>query len=939
MTFAALALAVLAALLLAKVLVQWARQRSVRDSLAAARERFALAVAGCNDGIWDWDLKNGRIFISARARELIGMPPGPEVMPSEEWFSNLTVHPDDVPRRMQALEGHLAGKTPYYDVEYRIRHLDGVYRWIHVRGLCMRDAGGRPARMAGSTSDIDARKRGEEALRQSEERYAIAMTGSQEAHWVWDLSTDEIHASPLLNEMLEIPATRHLTKRNEYLEQMPLHPDDRELPRKAMQDHLDGVTPRLDVEYRLIARDTGEIRWVHTRATCFRDAAGAPLRVAGATIDVSERKRAEERLRESERRFARAVAGTNDGIIDWDIVNDRMYVSERTKLILGQGPGACVQGRAECLSMVEVHPEDLDGLERAFHYDPVRGTNGYEVDFRARHADGDYRWVRMRGKHVLDSGGQAVRWAGSLTDIDAEKRTQQALRESEERFQLAMEGVNQGVWDWDLASDTVYMSDRAQRLFGLEPGEPRRPRRDWISLWHYHGDDLPRVRSAMSAYLHGTTRTFTIEYRMCLPSGQWHWFYDRGVALRDDSGRPYRMAGSIEDITERKNAQTERDRLEVQLRQAQKLEAIGTLAGGVAHDFNNILAAILGYGDMAQKAAPEGTSLRRYIDAAMSAGLRAKALVERILAFSRSGMGERAPVPVEPTVAEVLDSVAASLPQSVRLERRLAAGRAAVLADPAQLHQIVLNLCTNAAQAIHSAGTVSVALEVVELSAERSVSTMTLQAGRYVKMQVADSGSGIEPQIIDRIFDPFFTTKELGTGTGLGLSLVHGIVSDLGGGIDVHSAAGVGSTFDVYLPWHGLAPRSQVCEEPIVNGAGETVLLVDDETALVRLGEEMMAELGYEPVGFTSSLAALESFRAEPERFDAVLTDEAMPSMSGSELATEIRKLRPDIPIVLMSGYPTPALTARARAAGFEVLAKPLVARDIARSLAGALRT
>jgi PAS domain S-box-containing protein len=939
MTYAAIALAALAALLLAKLLWQLARLRSVRDSLAAARERFALAVAGCNDGIWDWDLKNGRIFVSARGRELIGLPPGPEVMPSEEWFPNLRVHPDDIARRTEALEAHLAGKTPYYDVEYRIRHLDGIYRWIHIRGLCVRDAEGRPARMAGSTSDVDARKRAEEALRQSEERYAIAMTGSQEAHWVWDIATDEIHASPLLNEMLEIAATRRLTKRNEYLEQMPIHPEDREIPHQAMQDHLAGLTPRLDVEYRLIARDTGEIRWVHTRATCFRDAAGAPLRVAGATIDVSERKRAEERLRESEQRFARAVAGTNDGIIDWDIVNDRMYVSERTKRILGEGAGACVMQRAECLSRVEVHPEDLDRLERAFHYDPVGGTNGYEVDFRARHADGGYRWVRMRGKHVLDSGGQAVRWAGSLTDIDAEKRTQQALRESEERFQLAMDGVNQGVWDWDLASDTVYMSDRGQRLFGLEPGEPRRPRRDWISLWRYHADDRARVRAAVSAYLHGEARTFTVEYRMCLPSGEWHWFYDRGVALRDDSGRPYRMAGSVEDITERKNAQAERDRLEVQLRQAQKLEAIGTLAGGVAHDFNNILAAILGYGDMAQKAAPEGTSLRRYIDAAMSAGLRAKALVERILAFSRSGMGERAPVAVEPTVAEVLDNVAASLPQSVRLERRLAAGRAAVLADPAQLHQIVLNLCTNAAQAIDSAGTVSVALEVVELSAERSVSTMTLQAGRYVKVQVADSGNGIDPQIIDRIFDPFFTTKELGTGTGLGLSLVHGIVSDLGGGIDVHSAPGVGSTFDVYLPWHGLAPRSQVCEEPIVNGAGETVLLVDDETALVRLGEEMMAEIGYEPVGFTSSLAALESFRAEPERFDAVLTDEAMPSMSGSELAIEIRKLRPDIPIVLMSGYPTPALTARARAAGFEVLAKPLVARDIARSLAGALRT
>ena len=941
MTFAAIALAVLVALLLAKLMWQLAHLRSVRDSLTAARERFALAVAGCNDGIWDWDLKNGRIFVSARARELIGMPPGPEMVASEEWIRSLPIYPDDVPRRTKALEAHLAGKTPYYDVEYRIRHLDGNYRWIHVRGLCLRDADGQPVRMAGSTSDIDARKRAEQASRQSEERYEIAMTGSQEAHWVWDVATDQIHGSPLLNEMLEIPGAVPLTTRSEYLEQMPFHPDDREIPHKAMQDHLAGLTPRVDTEYRLIGRDSGQIRWVHTRATCFRDAKGAPLRVAGTTYDVSERKRAEEGLRESEERFALAVAGTNDGIIDWDIVKDRMYASERARRILGLGPGDGVAPRSECLSNVEVYPTDLERLERAFQYDPLRSANGGdEVDFRVRDADGSYRWVRMRGKHVLDSGGRAVRWAGSLTDIDAEKRTQQALRESEERFQLAVAGVNQGVWDWDLACDTVFMSKRAQLLFGLEPGEPRRPRREWIARWHYHPDDKPRLRAAVSAYLHGTTKTFSVEYRMRLPSGQWHWFYDRGVALRNDDGRPYRVAGSIEDITERKNAQAERDRLEVQLRQAQKLEAIGTLAGGVAHDFNNILAAILGYGDMAQKAATEGTPLRRYIDAAMSAGFRAKALVERILAFSRSGMGERTPVVLEAIVAEVLDAVATSLPQQVRLVRRLEAGRAAVLADPAQLHQIVLNLCTNAAQAMDSAGDISAALEVVESDTERSVSTTTLPAGKYLKLQVSDSGSGIDPQIMDRIFDPFFTTKELGTGTGLGLSLVHGIVADLGGGIDVHSIAGVGSTFDVYLPWHSLAPSNQVSEESVVNGAGETILLVDDETALVRLGEEMMAELGYEPVGFTSSVAALETFRAEPQRFDAVLTDEAMPSMSGSELAVEIRKLRPDIPIVLMSGYPTPALAARARAAGvFEVLAKPLVARDIARSLAGALRS
>jgi len=396
--------------------------------------------------------------------------------------------------------------------------------------------------------------------------------------------------------------------------------------------------------------------------------------------------------------------------------------------------------------------------------------------------------------------------------------------------------------------------------------------------------------------------------------------------------------GMARDITAQKRAEAERIRLEDQLLQAKKLEAIGTLAGGIAHDFNNILSATLGYGEMAQKAAPAGTALRRHIDAVVSAGMRAKSLVERILAFSRSGIGERVPVHVQSVVAEALDLLAPSLPAHVRLERQLGAADAAVMGDPTQIHQVVMNLCANAAQAMKAAGTLTVALDVVE-KAETMVATSALAAGRYLRLRVRDTGSGIAPGVLERIFDPFFTTKGVGVGTGLGLSLVHGIVTDLGGGIDVESEAGNGTTFTVYLPWTAASAAPAGKEEAIVRGSGEAILLVDDEESLVRLGEEMIADLGYEPVGFASSVAALQAFRAEPERFSAVLSDEAMPEMTGTELAQEIRALRADVPIVLMTGFIHPALAARAQAAGVrDVLAKPLVARDIARALAAALQ-
>ncbi|MCW5632936.1 MAG: response regulator [Rubrivivax sp.] len=514
-----------------------------------------------------------------------------------------------------------------------------------------------------------------------------------------------------------------------------------------------------------------------------------------------------------------------------------------------------------------------------------------------------------------------------------------ALRESEQRYQLAVAGAEQGIWDWNLTRDLLYLSPRAQQLLGIEPGEAVRGRRRWLALQRCHEEDRPAVRAAIGAALRGDTRLFEVEHRAELPSGAVRWFRYRGAAVRDASGRAYRMAGSMEDVTERRLAQAERERLAARLRQAQKLEAMGTLAGGIAHDFNNILGAVLGFGEMAQQESREGTALRRHVDAVMTAGLRAKALVARILLFSRAGMGETVPVPVQATVTETLDQLAVSLPPGVQLERELEGGDAAVMGDPTQVHQVVMNLCTNAVQAMPRGGRLTVTLCIVQVDEPLTVTTHVLRAGTYLRLGVHDTGTGIARTVIDRIFDPFFSTKGVGAGTGLGLSLVHGIVADLDGGIDVASEVGRGTTFSVYLPRHGTATVACVADEgTLPRGRGQTVLLVDDEEVLVQVGEEMLARLGYEPVGFACGSQALEDFRREPRRYDAALLDEAMPGLAGTELALQMRELSPRLPIVLMSGYVTPELAARAQAAGIaEVLAKPLASGDIARSLAGAL--
>jgi nitrogen-specific signal transduction histidine kinase/ActR/RegA family two-component response regulator len=384
----------------------------------------------------------------------------------------------------------------------------------------------------------------------------------------------------------------------------------------------------------------------------------------------------------------------------------------------------------------------------------------------------------------------------------------------------------------------------------------------------------------------------------------------------------------------------EREEMQRQLQQAAKMEAIGRLAGGIAHDFNNILGAILGYGELAQNNLAEDASARRQIDQVMQAGARGKGLVDRILAFSRSGLSERLPVQVQSVVDETLELLAASLPADVRLESRLDAANIAVMGDTTQFHQVIMNLCTNAMHAMEAGGVLTVVLDCEAVGERHLLSHGAVGAGHYVRLAVSDTGSGIPPTVLERMFDPFFTTKRVGDGTGLGLALVHGIVADVGGVIDVTTQVGVGTTFTIWLPAAGQMPR--LLAEPareLPGGNGETVMIVDDEPALVALAEETLAELGYEPVGFDSSVAAWQAFRAEPRRFDLVLTDETMPDLTGTELARQIRHLRPEIAIILMSGYSDTQLTERAQAAGVrEVLRKPLVRRDIAEPLARALQ-
>ncbi|HEY7492641.1 MAG TPA: ATP-binding protein, partial [Candidatus Tectomicrobia bacterium] len=383
----------------------------------------------------------------------------------------------------------------------------------------------------------------------------------------------------------------------------------------------------------------------------------------------------------------------------------------------------------------------------------------------------------------------------------------------------------------------------------------------------------------------------------------------------------------------------ERQRLAEELRQGQKMEAVGRLAGGVAHDFNNILAAIIGYTELATLNMPASSPAWHQLQEVLRACQRAKALVQQILTFSRRTEQAHTPVQLSPLVKEALALLRASLPSTIEIRQHIAPNVGAVLADPNQLHQVIINLCANAEYAMRQAGGVlEVRLEAVDVDAILAAQHPTLCLGPHVRLTVRDTGQGMPPEVVQCIYDPFFTTKAAGEGTGIGLSVVHGIVVNHGGTITVESQVGEGTTFTIYLPriaWD-MAVEGQA-DETIPHGQGR-LLFVDDEPALVRLGYSVLTQLGYDVAAYTSSPEALAAFQAAPQRFDLVITDYTMPQMTGDVLTCALRRLRPDIPIILETGFSHTIDAEQAAALGINAfLLKPWTVRELARTIAQVL--
>jgi len=428
--------------------------------------------------------------------------------------------------------------------------------------------------------------------------------------------------------------------------------------------------------------------------------------------------------------------------------------------------------------------------------------------------------------------------------------------------------------------------------------------------------------------------TLNIHFELILSNNSIRYLEGTLSPILNDNNAVTGIKGIVRDITEKEKAEQKRKKVEKKQQQSQRLESLGTLAGGVAHDFNNILGAILGYAEMVQDDCPPASRMRKDIDHVIEASHRAKELVKQILAFSRQTEGDVQVLKPDLIIKEAIKMLRASLPATIDIQQNIDSEAGPILADPTQIHQILTNLCTNAFHAMgETGGTLKISLKNKKVTLADLVSEEYVQPGHFVDISVGDTGPGIAPQIIDKIFDPFFTTKEVGKGTGMGLAIIHGIAKKSGGFISCNSSSDEGTIFHVYLPVHEPTgqPEGEITPLELIQTGIERILFIDDEEMLAELGKAMLERLGYRVTAETNSIEAMKIIQNQPDGFDLVITDQTMPGMTGSDLARRILQIRPGLPIILCTGFSNMISEEKARMYGIKgFVMKPVTQKDLA---------
>lgn len=728
-----------------------------------------------------------------------------------------------------------------------------------------------------------------ESLRLSEERFDLAVRGSGAGIWDWpDLQSNDMWWSSRIFEVLGY-AAEELVPTHDKWKDLVLPEDEPEFSR-VLNDHLKHRLP-YDIEYRM-RHKAGNIVWIRSRGSALWNAQGQAVRMAGYIQDISDRKEALHKLHVREKDLLKAQQVAHIGSWYLDFQTNRLDWTEETYQIFGLRPDE-FEGTVESF-IARVHPDDqtrvVDSLNAA------RIGQGYDLEHRIL-VGKEVRWVREVAELDFSSSGEPLRAVGVVHDLTAQRRAEAESRQLNENYRAITQTVNEAIIMIDTAGEINFWNPAAKDIFGFSREEAMgKNLHTLLAPQHYHqavnqglheffksgtGAAMGKTQEVNGLHQDGHEIPLELSLARIRQNDEWH------------------AVGVLRDISERKAAEKEVSDLHKQLSQTQKMEAIGTLAGGITHDFNNILTAIIGYSSLVKTRLQQGSRELEDIQKVLQAGERAKSLVRQILTFARTTELEKHPVAVDLIIKEVLLLIRASLPSTIEIVSQVDADGSMVIGSPSEVHQVVMNLCTNSFHAMEKVGGIlEIFLQRIELSRHNQ-----LTAGSYLRLKVKDCGKGISSQNLEKIFDPYFTTKNIERGTGLGLSVVQGIVQRLGGIIEVESQIGVGSCFTVWFPCYTEEITEEKIMEILPEGGNEHIMYVDDEEGLALLGQEFLEDMGYTVTPMFSSVEALAAFKANPQQYDLVVTDHTMPKMTGVEMAVEMAKISPGTPVVLCSGF------------------------------------